>query len=286
MIRFPLEKSELKRQIRQTDPAWFDKADKALENVKENRFTWVAKQQKSHWRDIKAVYKTIQSNKCGFCERLLESQQTDGTPLKYESDVEHFRPKAEVRPWEFEGEVLGEVSESGYPMLAYNPWNYLLSCETCNRHYKQNFFPITGERVEGSEETCVGQYTSEEPILIYPISDWDPDPETIIGFKGIHPVPFHDSGRENLIARVIIDLLGLDIRDTLLLQRAGAIRDMWFVLKHRDDPLAQRALATQLSPKEAHTNCKKAFVRCYEDDPDQARHYLAEAMDYIKSNQF
>ena len=53
-----------------------------------------------------------------------------------ETDVEHFRPKAEVKE-------AGE-NHQGYWWLAYSWENLLIACKTCNQEYKRIKIPTEG----------------------------------------------------------------------------------------------------------------------------------------------
>ena len=69
--------------------------------------------------------------------------QTVGGRREY--DLEHFRPKREVTRWpttasgfQYEFET-GEGAAGGYPWLAYDCLNYLVSCKTCNQDNKRTY---------------------------------------------------------------------------------------------------------------------------------------------------
>jgi len=96
--------------------------------------------------------------KCCYCERKRNQ--------KRESDVEHFRPKAEV------AEAPGHP---GYWWMAYDWENYLFSCKTCNQDYKKNRFPLLKE-----SQRALGPGTHRErPVLIDPATE---DPTGFIGY--------------------------------------------------------------------------------------------------------
>lgn len=81
----------------------------------------------SHWQkdDVKRTIWKFQNKKCCYCERKRD--------LKRESDVEHFRPKAEVKD---------EPEHRGYWWLAYLWDNYFIACKSCNQEYKKSNFPL------------------------------------------------------------------------------------------------------------------------------------------------
>jgi len=117
----------------------------------------------SYWTadDVKEKLWTMHRGKCCYCERKRD--------MKRESDVEHFRPKAEV---------TDDQTHKGYWWLAYDWDNYLLSCKTCNQTYKKNWFPLIDEnqRAKGPEDDI----DNEQPFFINPAEE---DPEDYISFE-------------------------------------------------------------------------------------------------------
>ncbi len=147
MIRYTISAAKLRRAIEIAAANWFADADAALgclpASPKSSDF-------KPIWTRIKSVFIDLQHLKCCFCEKPLE-----GT---IEQDVEHFRPKAEVKPWEVPSRLVAEgvtaqqptdgKSEPGYPRLAYVPFNYAMACKTCNSTLKRN---TTSNLTRGSD---------------------------------------------------------------------------------------------------------------------------------------
>lgn len=73
----------------------------------------------------------IYNRKCGYCE----TKENAGFKLQ----VEHYRPKAEVKE---------DENHPGYYWLGYEWSNLLLACPKCNQQgAKGNYFPINGDRV-------------------------------------------------------------------------------------------------------------------------------------------
>lgn len=99
-------------------------------------------------------------DKCVFCE--LKS----GHDKEAAYDVEHYRPKRGVTE---------AATHEGYFWLAHEWTNLLLSCQTCNRIYKKNHFPIVGIRTNNilpTDNTFIGDYNIiEQPLLLNPIFD-------------------------------------------------------------------------------------------------------------------
>ncbi|MCA9095257.1 MAG: TIGR02646 family protein, partial [Planctomycetaceae bacterium] len=141
------------------------------ENVAESADTIkeIAKQRKplstefdKHWGkdDVRTALWEMQHHKCCYCERERDKTR--------ESDIEHFRPKAEVT----------EVADHpGYWWLAYCWENLFFSCRKCNQEYKKNFFPVADEQKRARTENC--DLAEEDPYLIDPTQK---DPEEHISF--------------------------------------------------------------------------------------------------------
>lgn len=103
------------------------------------------------YKEAKPVLQELFNNKCGYCEI-----DYGGAP----SDVEHFRPKAEIR-YEQDGGI--QKRSEGYYWLGADWDNLIYSCQHCNRgethdhqEYpeapierrvsgKGNFFPLSDE---------------------------------------------------------------------------------------------------------------------------------------------
>ena len=180
MIQYGIAPATLRAAIETVDADWFDKAAALIAGLpdppKSSDFQPL-------WSKIKGVYIELQHSKCCFCEKPLEG--------KIEQDVEHFRPKAEVKPWKVPARLLAEgidvqqpadgSSEAGYARLAYSPFNYAMACKTCNSTLKRNFFPVEGRRA--ATATDPAQTKAEKALLIYPIGAADEDPEPLIAFE-------------------------------------------------------------------------------------------------------
>ena len=186
----------------------------------------------SIWSEIKSVFMDLQGFKCGFCERRLEKSEFGNV----EHDVEHFRPKGQVAAWPpssapERGEELdfdlGQPADPGYFLLAHHPENYLISCKTCNTALKGNGFPVEGLRDNAMKSP---RHTAERHLLVYPVGMVDDDPQQLIRFEGIVPVPAARSGRRRRRGRLIINFFQLAERDGLLEERAMTILGLHLAL--------------------------------------------------------
>jgi hypothetical protein len=98
------------------------------------------------WSSLKEHLQYLNDQKCAYC---------DGSYVAFcYGDVEHFRPKAAVTE---------DPTHPGYWWLAYEPSNYLPSCQLCNQDAKQNHFPIAGTRAS-KEGDLLGL---EKPLLLH-----------------------------------------------------------------------------------------------------------------------
>jgi hypothetical protein len=90
MIRYPVTEQQLIDAINQLAPNWL--ADVAARTA---RFRQAGRynEESGVWSRIKDVYLALQHDKCAYCERRLA-----GSPEgRIEHDVEHYRPKSEVK---------------------------------------------------------------------------------------------------------------------------------------------------------------------------------------------
>ncbi len=117
-------------------------------------------------KTVKKALKAAQHDKCCFCERKTEV-----------GDVEHFRGKGGYQQDETEA-----LQFPGYFWLAYEWLNLLFSCETCNRAYKRNFFPL--ENPTKRALSHADDLTLERPLIVNPCTD---NPEDFIEFYGYFP---------------------------------------------------------------------------------------------------
>jgi uncharacterized protein (TIGR02646 family) len=111
--------------------------------------------------DVRTALWEMQHHKCCYCERMREKNR--------ESDIEHFRPKADV--------TEAKTCHKGYWWLAYEWENLYFSCRYCNQQFKQNHFPVPDESKRAQTPGC--SLRDEEAFLIDPSKE---DPEEHICF--------------------------------------------------------------------------------------------------------
>lgn len=169
------------------------------------------------WGLLKNWLAKASEDKCWYCEA-----KSPRAPF----DVDHFRPKLGVT---VDGVKL--AAHGGYYWLAYEWWNFRLSCQRCNRpekddaeilHGKANEFPIFDEA-----QRCLlptGQLNTESPRLLDPCVQADCE-LLAHGIDGeVKPV-LPDGTWEYQRARYTIDRLGLNEWNT-----PEAKKNSWRVL--------------------------------------------------------
>ncbi|HEX2093377.1 MAG TPA: hypothetical protein VHG28_13310 [Longimicrobiaceae bacterium] len=290
MIRYPVTRDRLEEMIKAEAPTWLRRAGTRTKKFREaGRYT----EEKGIWSEVKPIYVRLQHNKCAFCERRLSGPEIG--LLEY--DLEHFRPKSEVKAWPTD-EIrerrkirydfpTGGAREQGYHLLAYHPWNYLAACKPCNTALKSSFFPILGERIEEADDPW--QLSTEKAYLVYPLGELDEDPTELLTFVGSLPIPRYTSGHQFRRASVMIDFFELDTREDLLLDRATWITAHWMALYLRENGnaasqrVAEQRVREHLSPLAPHSNCLQAFHQLALTDPTEAESIALKLSDYLAS---
>lgn len=103
------------------------------------------------WAVLKEHLQDLFSWKCAYCEAWFMHVAF--------GDVEHYRPKAKVEE---------DPGHPGYYWLAYDPNNYLPSCQLCNQGIaKKNHFPVSGTRAYEPADSL----EDEHPDLVNPYRD-------------------------------------------------------------------------------------------------------------------
>jgi len=230
------------------------------------------------WNEIKAVYMRLQHGKCMYCERQLAT----GPHSPIEHDMDHFRPKNRIGNWPSHSETsavsfaTGEENETGYYWLAYHPFNLGVACKICNTRMKQDFFPIAGTR-GNSGDSLAALVEKEKQLLVYPLGIVDDDPEELIAFDGIVPIPATRSGHKFRRARVIIDLFQLEEREELRRDRIERLIDLDNALKcmntgeETDRKLAMEDIRRMQDSRSRHSSCVRSACRLYQRNPIGAR---------------
>jgi hypothetical protein len=289
MIRYPITSAELEAAIEQEKCGWLAKAKNKTATFRAAK-NFNEPDGKNSWGEIKPVFMRLQHNKCAFCDRLLSAG-------RIEHDVEHFRPKNAVKAWPAKSKELqpdyrfstGEAADNGYYLLAYNIFNYATSCKMCNTTLKGNYFPVASQRVMDSDD--FEKLKLEHSYLIYPLGDLDDDPEDLITYRGILPIPKYRRGHKHRRARVTIDLFALDIREDLLRLRAEIIQTIWLAfitistrnVNNENTQLARQIIDRARSPRTSQTACARVFYDLCQNDAINARRFAQEADDFLST---
>jgi hypothetical protein len=288
VIRYPVTLDELRARIEAVAPGWLAEAARRTEGF---RHAGRYEEKGPIWGRIKSVYAELQHHKCAYCERRLAADDFGGS---IEQDMDHYRPKAGVRRWptpEIARErrisyrfTTGDAFPEGYHLVAYHPLNYAVACKKCNSPLKSDFFPIASARAQGDDPATL---LGEKPFLPYPVGDLDEDPEGILTFDGVSPVPRLKRGPRWRRALVTIDFFELDNREELRRGRAETICNLHLALVSlRVDELreyASRYIEILLAPGAEHASCARAFMALYQRDRSQAEEIFRAAMGYLRS---
>jgi hypothetical protein len=290
VIRYQISRTELEELISAAVPSWLARASQRT-----GQFEVVGQYNEASgiWGEIKTVYMEIQHNKCAYCERELEDKEHG----KIEHDLEHYRPKSNVRCWptaqirrahgiqyDF---PTGAARPGGYYWLAYDILNYATACKSCNSSLKRDYFPIAGDRAPDLAENQA--LAAELPLLLYPISDVDDDPESVFTFAGIIPVSRDGDDHRRKRARVTIDFFRLDSREHLRRDRVRQIVTVYFALMTLGNDAAEQThkdfmaqvLANAVAPDAPHSSCARAFRDIHAQDRAKADELARLATDYL-----
>ncbi len=159
------------------------------------------------WRneEIKKFLHKSQHHKCCYCERKRDQRR--------ESDVEHFRPKSEVKE---------QPQHQGYWWLSYEWENLLIACKTCNQTSKKTHFPLEDESKRAYNKK--DNLHKEQPLLINPLEE---DPSQFIEYdlpgKNEIPIMIKAIGKCNRGTETI-KLTGINSQEVME-ERASKFRD-------------------------------------------------------------
>ena len=285
MIRYDITPAKLKKAIEKESSGWLAEAQKKTAQFRLVKVFNEPTSQHS-WGKIKGVFMQLQFEKCAYCERVIGEG-------RIEHDLEHYRPKNAVRSWPSAKQnkdkkfaydfATGKAAAKGYYLLAYNFLNYACACKFCNTSFKSSYFPVEAARQLDTDR--LSKLKGEKPLLIFPLGTLDDDPQSLITFEGITPIPAISSGPQYRRARITIDFFDLDRRDTLRRERAQIIQAIWLAFRtlqkttasaaDRND--AQQIIDLALSPRSPHTNCAQSFYRLCQQDEQRAQNYKVEA---------
>jgi hypothetical protein len=293
MIQYSISQNQLDHLLEQEHPGWLARAEERTDNF---AILGHYEESSSIWSEVKVVYMRLQHGKCAYCERQLESEEYG----RIEHDLEHFRPKKKAKPWKLTkslqqaGVVLttpvSGTADPGYHLLAYNPLNYCTSCKTCNSRLKSDYFPIESARSTNGNDPV--QLSSEKPLLVNPVGDFDDDPTLLIAFHGLSPTACGVTDYKLHRGLVSIAFFHLDDRrrKCLFRERATIIVSLYSFLEQADqatNPVKKSVyedlVEAWTKPSAPHTSCARCFRVLYNQDRDEADELFQLAAAYLQS---
>ena len=178
---------------------------------------------------IKEALEKVFHGKCAYCETRYGA----GSNV----DVEHFRPKSEVKNSDIDNPSLG------YYWLALAWENLLPSCQSCNRRWKRKLFgkektELTGKGtlfpLENPKKRArnTRQLLAEKPLLLHPYFD-NPDAHLNFEVDGL-VYPVHNGKKISTKGETSIRIYGL-CRETLVLERKIEISRLFVQLKRIEE---------------------------------------------------
>lgn len=284
MIRYVISPAELEKRVNTTVNNWLARAKVFTEKAKKAK---KAVEGVGIWSEIKPLFLAIQGNKCIYCERMLPSSELG----LVEHDVEHYRPKNRVTEWPAAKDLkalgvaaypfpTGMAAPTGYFSLAFALSNYAAACKTCNSALKADRFPIAGKRAV--PPVTPAKLKAEKPFLLLPLAKGEEDPEKLIGFNGILPIPLvkDKTAFSHQRARVTIDFFRLasPARESDLLMDRLRSLSQYAMMRDRlkgASAAKKKQLGTMLKGLEAgtqpHASCVRAYARLCDKEPAQAK---------------
>jgi len=216
---------------------------------------------KASWNTLKKWLLSAGGKNCWYCE---------ASSIRAPFDVDHFRPKLRVT---VERQVL--MGHDGYHWLAYEWWNFRISCQRCNRPEKDgngvlrgkaNEFPLRDEAHRCGN--ALGSWLSEVPRLLDPCVKEDCDllAHLVNGeISPSKPVGTWDFSR----ASHTIDILGLNEHNAPEVRRKS-----WQLLSLLikadelvESPEARALVQAHLLDDQEYSSFHRASISIHRDKP-------------------
>lgn len=299
MIRIEVADSDLVEAIETKKKGWLKNAEKKLTAA---RKAGKIGDQDGIWSEIKEIFILLQEFKCIYCEFPMPNvESTSAVKVGVDYDVEHYRPKNRVTPWptldviarrpavEAYQASVASGAPAGYLRLAFDPFNYVVSCKVCNSSCKADRFPIHAK--PNTRATKRGSLDStEKPLLLFPFGQDGDDPDAYLSFDGPTIGRRAGTGYEGLRSQVVVDFFELDTREDLLEGRCMLIQLLWPQLECRlsGDPEEKSSAEAFLKVIEEghrfpHTACGRAFIELHAHDRSRAMTWYKAAVQYLAS---
>src|SRR5579864_1229305 len=283
MIRIEITDNLLEERIEEKKPGWLQRA---RQRASAASAAGEVGEGDGIWSEIKEVFILLQQFKCIYCESLMPKvESASAAMVGVDYDIEHYRPKNRVTGWPSRRDIkrrlrlqsyVGRVasgSQGGYPRLAFDPLNYVVSCKVCNSSYKADHFPIAG--MPGDQNLSIADLNiTERPLLLFPFGEFGDDPRSYFAFIGPLIHPQRGPGAAGILrAQLVIDFFELDTREGLLEGRCSILLLLWPQLENRSSPdpetraQAEAFLAVIKEQRRfEHTACGRAFIELHERD--------------------
>lgn len=147
-----------------------------LTTLLRKRYRWGNRKELWKNKNLQTDFRAFAHNKCWYTEVQLIGQ---------DAHVDHWRPKAEIKPFE-EYNYNRPLATQGYYWLKNAPNNYRLSCTYANRKTGEGgkgcYFPLADD----SEYLTESGAEHETPLLLDPCDEND---VRLISFLGNQVVP-------------------------------------------------------------------------------------------------
>ncbi|MCW3052012.1 MAG: hypothetical protein JWN14_1182 [Chthonomonadales bacterium] len=280
--RFPAKRNRDGTPRKNAIRPWRGRARQQTDRLRSQGF-YSGDEKTEIWSELNRLFAALQGGgKCAYCETRLADHKREGV----RGDIEHYRPKAGVIDWPNKHNLsTGGSDPHAYYLLAFHLRNYLLACDTCNREFKRNYFPIAGPRCPAHSRRP-RDLKRERPYLLHPLDPTDEDPEQLIEFIGIDPVPRAPQGTPQYWRAVVtIELLGLGRgkRFNLDFERSLVMAGLYQALNAVDptDPIVVRTINALQDDTWPHVNCLRSFKRLHDKDPRRAKLLVEEATTFV-----
>lgn len=181
-----------------------------LPKLLKKRYRWGNRDELWKNAKLQSDFREYSHNKCWYTEVKLAG---------HDAPVDHFRPKAEIRPYEHYN-FNQPLQAQGYYWLRREPNNYRLSCTYANRKTGEGgkgcFFPLADD----SEYLTPNGTENESSLLLDPCNS---DDVRLISFLGNEVVAA--STDEHVKTRVKVSAEIYNLRDPYIKAERGKIWD-------------------------------------------------------------
>ena len=181
-----------------------------LPKLLKKRYRWGNRDELWKNPTLQSDFREFSHNKCWYTEVKLAG---------HDAPVDHYRPKAEIKPYE-NYNYNKPLQSQGYYWLRRDPNNYRLSCTYANRKTGEGgkgcFFPLADD----SEYLTPNGTETETPLLLDPCNA---DDVKLISFLGNEVVAASTNEHEKTRVKVSAEIYNL--RDPYIKAERGKVWD-------------------------------------------------------------